>query len=86
VLATGLFASKAVNPQGANGLFFGNPSQLGIQAIGVVVTVAFSGVLTFIILKAMSLVMKLRESPQAEEDGMDITQHGETAYPDMSND
>ena len=43
VLATGLFASKAVNPQGANGLFFGNPAQLGIQAIGVVVTAAFSG-------------------------------------------
>jgi ammonium transporter, Amt family len=86
VLATGLFASKAVNPQGADGLFFGNPAQLGIQAIGVVVTIAFSGVLTFIILKGISLVIKLREKSSVEDDGMDITQHGETAYPDMSAD
>lgn len=84
VLATGLFASKAVNPQGANGLFFGNPAQLGIQAVGVVVTAAFSGVLTFVILKVISAVMKLRVKPASEEEGMDITEHGETAYPDMS--
>jgi ammonium transporter, Amt family len=84
VLATGLFASKAVNEQGANGLFYGNPAQLGIQAIGVIVAIAFSGALTFVILKALSLFMRLRENPQMESDGMDITQHGETAYPDMS--
>ena len=86
VLATGLFASKAVNPQGANGLFYGNPAQLGIQAIGVVTAVAFSGVLSFVILKALSLVLRLRENAEDESDGMDITQHGETAYPDMTND
>jgi ammonium transporter, Amt family len=86
VLATGLFASKAVNPQGANGLFFGNPAQLGIQAIAVVVTAAFSGVLTYVIMKVVSVAIKLREKPEHEDDGMDITQHRETAYPDMSAD
>jgi Amt family ammonium transporter len=85
VLATGLFASKAVNPAGANGLFFGNPAQLGIQAIGIVVTIALSGVLTFVILKVISLFIKLRVSSEDEELGMDITQHGEMAYPDASN-
>jgi len=85
VLATGLFASKAVNPAGANGLFFGNPAQLGIQAIAVVVTIAFSGTMSFIIIKAISIFIKLRENETVEEDGMDVSQHGESAYPDMSN-
>lgn len=81
-LATGLFASKAVNPQGANGLFFGNPTQLGIQAIGVLVAATFSGVLTFAILKAISLFIKLRVDGEEEDLGMDEAQHGEIAYPD----
>jgi len=85
VLATGLFASKAVNPAGANGLFFGNPAQLGIQAIAVVVTIAFSGTMSFIIIKAISIFIRLRENETVEEDGMDFSQHGESAYPDMSN-
>lgn len=86
VFATGLFASKAVNPQGANGLFYGNPAQVGLQLLGIAVTIVFSGVLTFVILKVISLFTKLRETSSAEEQGMDITQHRETAYPDMSND
>lgn len=86
VLATGLFATKSVNPQGANGLFYGNPAQLGIQALGIIVTVVLSGTITFVILKAISLFVKLRVSHEDEEQGMDITQHGETAYPDMTHD
>ncbi len=83
-LATGLFATKDINPAGNNGLFFGNPGQLGIQALSVLVTVLLSGVLTFIILKVLSLFMKLRATEKEEVDGLDVTQHGEDAYPDFS--
>lgn len=85
VLATGLFASKTVNPQGANGLFFGNPAQLGIQAIGILVTAVFAGALTFIILKAISLFMKLRTSSENEDIGMDSALHDEIAYHDITS-
>lgn len=83
-LATGIFASKDVNPLGANGLIHGNPAQLLIQAISVVVTIAFSALLTFIILKVISLFTPLRVTEREEEEGLDITQHGEDAYPDFS--
>jgi Amt family ammonium transporter len=83
-LATGLFASKDVNPLGNNGLFYGNPAQLGIQALSVVVTIALSAVGTFVILKAISLFMKLRATEKEESEGLDIAQHGEDAYPDIS--
>lgn len=85
VFATGLFASKSVNPGGANGLFYGNPAQLGIQVVGIICAVVLSGVLTFAILKFISLFTSLRESANAEEQGMDLTQHGETAYPETAN-
>ena len=83
-LATGLFASKEVNPLGNNGLFFGNPAQLGIQALSVVVTIALSAVATFVILKGISLFTRLRASEQEEEEGLDTAQHGEDAYPDFT--
>lgn len=83
-LATGLFASKDVNPLGNNGLFFGNPAQLGIQAISVVATIALSAVMTFVILKVISLFTSLRATESEEEEGLDIAQHGEDAYPDFT--
>ena len=82
-LATGLFASKDINPLGNNGLFFGNPAIFGIQALSVIVTVAFSAVLTFGILKGISLVTSLRASENEEDEGLDTAQHGEDAYPDF---
>jgi Amt family ammonium transporter len=54
LFATGLFASKAVNPNGADGLFCGNPSQLGIQLIAIVVTIIYAFVGTFVILKSLT--------------------------------
>lgn len=84
-LATGLFASKEVNPLGNNGLFYGNPAQLGVQALSVVVTIALSAVLTFTILKVISLFTKLRATEQEEEEGLDTAQHGEDAYPDFTS-
>jgi Amt family ammonium transporter len=83
-LATGLFASKEVNPGGADGLFYGNASQLAVQAVGVVATILLSAVLTFVILKVISVFTKLRVSEQDEEEGLDYAQHGEDAYPDFT--
>lgn len=81
-LAIGLFASTAVNPAGPNGLLFGNPSQLLIQAIGVGVAggLGFGG--TFIIMKVIKMLVGIRVSPEVEEAGLDISEHAEAAYSD----
>ncbi|PTL37139.1 ammonia channel protein [Candidatus Methylomirabilis limnetica] len=79
-LATGLFASKAINPDGANGLFFGNPSQLGVQAIAVLASMALAFVGTIILLKIVDALMGLRVSDEEEGIGLDLSQHDETAY------
>lgn len=79
-LATGLFASTGVNPAGRDGLFYGNPAQLGIQAVGVAATIVFAVVATFLILKVISLAIKLRVSPDDEVVGLDLALHGEDAY------
>jgi len=78
--ATGLFASKAVNSAGANGLFYGNFNQVIIQIISIIATYIFAGIMSFIILKFISLFMDLRISKEEEEAGLDISQHGEVAY------
>ncbi|MFZ5652053.1 MAG: ammonium transporter [Bacillota bacterium] len=82
-LATGIFASKAINEAGADGLLFGNSAQLGIQAVSVLATVAFAGAATFVILKLVGLVTTLRATPEEEEVGLDLSLHGEDAYPDI---
>jgi Amt family ammonium transporter len=79
-LATGLFASKAINAAGNNGLFFGNPSLIGIQAISVVSAWIYSFVVTLIILKVLDWTMGLRVSEEHEIGGLDISQHGEAGY------
>jgi Amt family ammonium transporter len=80
LLAAGLFASKAVNPAGADGLFFGNPSQLGIQAIAILVTVLYVFTVSLVILKIVDRVFGLRVPEHDEVSGLDLTQHDETAY------
>ena len=79
-LATGLFASKAVNSAGADGLFFGNPAQLGIQAMAVLVTVVFVFVGTLIILAIVDGITGLRVNEEEERSGLDLSQHDEKAY------
>ncbi len=79
-LATGLFASTAANPDGANGLFFGNPGQFAVQAIGAGAAIAYSVVLTFIILKVIDLTVGLRVDIEDETQGLDVTAHGEVGY------
>ncbi len=79
-LATGLFASKAVNPGGADGLFLGNPGQLWIQFLSVLATGVFAFIMTVIIIKILDWIMGLKVSEEEEIKGLDITQHSETAY------
>ena len=79
-LATGLFASKLVNDGGGNGLFFGNPAQLGTQALAVCATILFAGVMTFILLKVVNAIVGLRVKEEEEIIGLDNTQHKESAY------
>jgi Amt family ammonium transporter len=79
-IATGLFASKAVNPAGDNGLFFGNPDLVFTQLIGVVTTMAFAAIMTFIIIKLIGVFMQVRSDETDEEVGLDISEHGERGY------
>ncbi len=79
-LATGLFASVTMNPHGANGLFFGNPHQFIVQAIGVGATMIYSFVVSFIILKAIDITLGLRVNIEEEVQGLDISQHSEVGY------
>ncbi len=79
-LATGLFASKAINPSGNDGLFFGNLSLVGIQALSVISAWIYSFTVTLIILKILDLTMGLRVSEEHEISGLDISQHGEAGY------
>lgn len=79
-LATGLFASTAVNSGGADGLFFGNPAQFGIQVIAVVVTIVYSFVLSWVLLKVIDATMGLRVTKEDEVAGLDLTEHQEAGY------
>lgn len=79
-IATGLFASKAINSAGNNGLFFGNSSLLWSQLISIGAAWVYSFVLTLVILKALDWTMGLRVSDEEEYDGLDLSQHGESGY------
>jgi Amt family ammonium transporter len=79
-LATGLFASKAVNPAGADGLLHGNAGLLLTQSIGVATGWAIAALGTFVTLKLVALVTPLRVTEEQEILGLDLSQHGEAAY------
>ena len=79
-IATGLFASAAVNAAGANGLFFGNPRLLLIQIAAVLATWAFAFLGTFALLKVVDALVGLRIDEEEEIQGLDLSQHNESAY------
>jgi Amt family ammonium transporter len=79
-LATGLFATTTVNSAGFDGLFYGNPNQLFIQAGAVVISILFSFGMTFVLTKVVSFFTPLRVSENEEEVGLDISEHGERAF------
>jgi len=78
-LATGIFASSAVNPAGS-GLLDGNPHQLMVQATGAGATIVYSVIVTFILLKIIDVTIGLRVSSDDETQGLDLTQHSEVGY------
>ena len=80
VLATGIFASTAVNPGGPNGAIFGNVYQLGIEGFAIVVVSAFAFFGSYILLRAINFFTPVRVSAEEEELGLDESQHGEGAY------
>ncbi len=79
-IATGLFATVAINTGGANGLFYGNPKQLVVQLVAVAASWIFSAAGTFVILKIVDLLVGLRVEEHEEILGLDASQHGEVAY------
>jgi len=79
-LATGLFAEKAVNAAGADGLFFGNSRQFFVQVLLVVVVPLFAAGMTWIIFKAVDTLVGMRVEKQDEIVGLDLTQQSESAY------
>jgi Amt family ammonium transporter len=80
IIATGLFASKTINPLGSDGLFFGNPHQLFVQTLAALVTVVYSAAVTFIIYKVVDKTIGMRVSEKEEAVGLDLSQHHEGAY------
>lgn len=79
-IATGLFATKAINPAGADGLFYGNPGQLGVQLVTVAVVIVFAYVMTHVISVVLARTIGLSVTTTEERVGLDISEHGERAY------
>ena len=80
VLATGFVASQGLNSAAADGLFFGNPAQVGVQAMMVLAVALYAFVGTYVILKLVDGSMGLRIAPEQEATGLDLSQHNERAY------
>jgi Amt family ammonium transporter len=79
-LLLGVFASRAVNPAGVDGLLAGSATQLGYQALGVVIVTGYAFVVSWIILKVIHATMGLRVEEENEVRGLDYTEHSEAAY------
>jgi Amt family ammonium transporter len=79
-ISTAIFASKAINPAGVDGLIYGNFDLLKAHLLSTCVTALYAAVVTFVILKLMSLVMSIRVTSKEEAEGLDLSLHGEEAY------
>jgi len=80
MIATGLFASTEVNPGGTDGLFYGYPYQFFIQLVATLVAWAVAGAMTWVLAKALMIVVRSRVDEEAEVMGLDLDQHGEKGY------
>jgi ammonium transporter, Amt family len=78
-ILTGVFADKAINGV-FDGALHGNPAQVGIQVVAVLTAIVYSGGVSFVLLKLISLFLPLRASAADEATGLDVTMHGEEAY------
>lgn len=83
-ISAGIFATSTINPDITGGLVDGNASLLIAEIISILAVTAYSAVVSFVILKLISLVMPVRASEEEEEDGLDYSLHGETAYGSVS--
>ncbi|MBI5904639.1 MAG: ammonium transporter [Deltaproteobacteria bacterium] len=80
MLATGLLATTAVNAGGANGLLYGNPKLLAVQALAVCVVLAYAFAVSYALLALLDKVMGLRVAKEDEVRGLDLAEHGEAGY------
>ena len=81
-LAIGIIASTVINPAGPEGLLYGNPMQLAIQAMGITVAAVLGFVGTLVIMKIINATIGLKVEEEEEDIGLDVTQHAERAYVD----
>lgn len=79
-LLTGVFAERALNEDGADGLLFGNAKQLGVQVVACAVSAVYAVVVTYVLLKIIDKTIGLRVQASDEREGLDTTQHGEEGY------
>src|SRR5262245_28345365 len=79
-ILTGVFASKLINPAGNDGLLYGNPSLVVTQLIAVLTTIVFVAVGSAVILLVLKAIMGLRVTEEEERQGLDLSQHSESAY------
>lgn len=84
-IATGLFTKTSIN-SGAqwNGLVFGDVKLFVAQILSIVITIAFAGIATFIIISVIKLVMPIKVTQEEEAQGLDLVEHGEVAYPSFN--
>ena len=84
-IATGLFTQTSINSKAQwNGLFFGDTHLFIAQIESIVITIVYAAVLSFIIIKVISLFMDIRVSDREEANGMDLSEHNESAYPSFN--
>ena len=83
-ISAGIFATSSINPDITGGLVDGNAALLIAEIISILAVTAYSAIVSFVILKLISLVMPVRASEEEEEDGLDYSLHGETAYGSVS--
>ncbi len=84
-IATGLFTQTSINSAAQwNGLFFGDTKLFIAQILSIIITIVFAGVITFIIVKVIKLFGDIRVSEESEAEGLDLTEHSESAYPSFN--
>ncbi|MZK53128.1 ammonium transporter [Clostridium beijerinckii] len=84
-IATGIFGQTTINPVAQwNGLFYGDVKLFIAQIMSIVITIIFAGGMTFLIIKVMKMFMDIRVDSSEEADGLDVAEHGESAYPSFN--
>ncbi len=79
-ILTAVFASKAINPAGADGIIHGDYKLFIANLIGSMAVIVYTMLMTYIVFKLVSFVMRVRVSESEERSGLDVTQHGERAF------